>query len=73
MDIQKYKALTNKMFIKVKPITKPLPKVTEKYLDVEEQVERVFQIFKIKYEKKFQFKSTSSKRLSQKNCDRSQK
>lgn len=58
MDIQKYKALTNKKPIKTKPRTRPLPKATERYLEVEEEVERILKILEIKYEKKFQFKST---------------
>ncbi|EPF74994.1 hypothetical protein [Acinetobacter rudis] len=58
MDIQKYKALTNKKPIQTKPRTRPLPKATNRYLDAEEEIERTLQILEIKYEKKFQFKST---------------
>lgn len=58
MDIQKYKALTNKKPIKTKSRTRPLPKATERYLEVEEEIERILKILEIKYEKKFQFKST---------------
>lgn len=58
MDIQKYKALTNKKPIKTKPRTRPLPKATEKYLEAEEEIENALKILEIKYEKKFQFKST---------------
>ncbi|MDQ8954547.1 hypothetical protein RFH42_16475 [Acinetobacter rudis] len=58
MDIQKYKALTNKKPIKTKPRTRPLPKATDRYLEAEEEIENALQILEIKYEKKFQFKST---------------
>lgn len=58
MDIQKYKALTSKKPIKTKPRTRPLPKATDRYLEAEEEIERVLKILEIKYEKKFQFKST---------------
>lgn len=58
MDIQKYKKLTNKAPIKTNPRTRPLPKATERYLEAEEEIERVLKILEIKYEKKFQFKST---------------
>lgn len=58
MDIKKYKNLTNKKPIKTKPRTRPLPKATERYLEAEEEIERVLKILEIKYEKKFQFKST---------------
>lgn len=34
MDIQEYKAVTNKKSIKIKPRIKLLPKVTERYLEV---------------------------------------
>lgn len=43
---------------KKKPRTRPLPKATERYLEAEEEIERTLQILEIKYEKKFQFKST---------------
>ncbi|WP_353172411.1 hypothetical protein [Acinetobacter rudis] len=58
MDIQKYKALTSKKPIKTKPRTRPLPKATDRYLEAEEEIEHTLQILEIKYEKKFQFKST---------------
>lgn len=58
MDIQKYKALTNKKPIQTKLRTRPLPKATDRYLAVEEEIEHTLQILEIKYEKKFQFKST---------------
>ena len=58
MDIDKYKALTNKRPIKTKPRTRPLPKEKEKYLEAEENFEHALNIFGIKYEKQFHFKST---------------
>lgn len=58
MDIDKYKALTKKRPPKAKPRTKPLPKAKEKYLEAEEDFEQALNILEIKYEKKFQFKST---------------
>lgn len=58
MEIDRYKALTDKKPIKTKPRTKPLPKAKEKYLEAEEGFEHALNVFGIKYEKKFQFKST---------------
>lgn len=58
MDIEKYKKLANKLPLKAKPKTKPLPKATQRYLEAEEEIENTLKILEIKYEKKFQFKST---------------
>ena len=58
MDIDKYKALTNKRPIKTKPRTRPLPKAKDAYLEAEENFEHALNIFGIKYEKQFHFKST---------------
>ena len=58
MDIDKYKALTNKKPIKIKPRTRPLPKAKDAYLEAEENFEHALNIFGIKYEKQFHFKST---------------
>ncbi len=44
--------------IKRKPRTKPLPKATQKYLESFENFEHALNLFEIKYEKTFQFKST---------------
>lgn len=63
MDTRKYKALTNKKLLKTKPRTRPLPKATESYIEAEEKIERALQILEIKYEKKFQFKSTKHRRF----------
>ena len=49
---------TKKRPLKTKPRTKPLPKAKEKYLEAEEDFEHALNVFGIKYEKKFQFKST---------------
>lgn len=58
MDIQKYKALTNKKPIKTKPRTRPLPKATQKYLDAFERLKEILDRMEIKYEEYFHFKST---------------
>lgn len=58
MDIEKYKKMTNKAPIKAKSKNRPLPKATQKYLEAEEEIENALKILEIKYEKKFQFKST---------------
>ena len=39
-------------------MNKPLPKAKEKYLEAKEDFEHALNVFGIKYEKKFQFKST---------------
>ena len=58
MNPSKYKQLTKKSEIKRKPRTKSLPKAKEKYLEAEEDFEHSLNVLEIKYEKKFQFKST---------------
>ena len=58
MQINQYKQLTKRAEIKRKPRTRPLPKAKEKYLEAEEDFEQSLKILEIKYEKKFQFKST---------------
>lgn len=63
MDIQKYKALTNKKPIKTKPRTRPLPKATEKYLEAEETLFQELEESLIGYRRKFQFESTRNWRF----------
>ena len=58
MDANDYFWKTKKRPPKTKPRTKPLPKAKEKYLEAEENFEHSLNVFGIKYEKKFQFKST---------------
>ncbi|WP_423854907.1 hypothetical protein [Acinetobacter guillouiae] len=58
MEINQYNSLTKKPPIKSKPRTRPLPKATQKYLEAEEDFEQSLIVLEIKYEKKFQFKST---------------
>lgn len=58
MDIDDYFWKTKKRPIKTKPRNKPLPKAKEKYLEAEEEFENALNVLGIKYEKKFQFKST---------------
>ena len=58
MDVDAYFWKTKKRPPKTRPRTKPLPKAKEKYLEAEENFEHSLNIFGIKYEKKFQFKST---------------
>ncbi|ENV09531.1 hypothetical protein F966_02189 [Acinetobacter higginsii] len=58
MDVDKYFKLTRKRAPKTKPKSRPLPKAKEAYLETFEDLERTLQIFEIKYEKLFQFKST---------------
>lgn len=58
MDIDDYFWKTKKRPIKTKPRNKPLPKAKEKYLEAEEEFENTLNVLGIKYEKKFQFKST---------------
>ena len=43
---------------KTKPKSRPLPKATQKYLEAEEEFTEALDNLEIKYEKKFQFKST---------------
>ncbi|MEG2749944.1 MAG: hypothetical protein RR939_11155, partial [Acinetobacter sp.] len=49
---------TKKRPPKTKPRSKPLPKAKEKYLEAEEKFEHTLDVLGIKYEKRFQFKST---------------
>ncbi|EPF72131.1 hypothetical protein F945_02181 [Acinetobacter rudis CIP 110305] len=63
MDIQKYKALTNKKPIKTKPRTRPLPKATEKYLEAEETLFQELEESLIGHRRKFQFESTRNWRF----------
>jgi len=58
MDADQYKALTKKKPLKKVPRAKPLPKATEKYLEAQEELERILDILEIKFEKCFHFKST---------------
>ena len=58
MDEKDYFWKTKKRPPKNKPRTKPLPKAKEKYLEAEEAFEQSLIVLEIKYEKKFQFKST---------------
>ena len=58
MEISQYISLTKKNSPKTKPRTRPLPKAKEKYLEAEEYFEQALNILEIKYEKRFQFKST---------------
>jgi very-short-patch-repair endonuclease len=58
MDTSKYFKLTRKHAPKIKPKIRPLPKAKQAYLDTFKDMESALQIFKIKYEKLFQFKST---------------
>ena len=58
MDVDSYFWKTKKRPPKTKPRTKPLPKAKEKYLEAEEDFEQSLIVLEIKYEKKFQFKST---------------
>lgn len=43
---------------RTKPKSRPLPKATQKYLEAEEEFTQALDVLEIKYEKKFQFKST---------------
>lgn len=58
MDTAKYFELTRKREYKSKPRNTPLLKAKQAYQDTFEGMERALQIFEIKYEKLFQFKST---------------
>ncbi len=58
MELDAYKILTNKIPPKKKPRTRPLPKAKESYLEAEENFEHSLNVLEIKYEKKFQFKTT---------------
>ena len=58
MDANDYFWKTKKRPPKTKARAKPLPKAKEKYLEAEEDFEQSLIVLEIKYEKKFQFKST---------------
>ncbi|MFI7863074.1 hypothetical protein ACFMJM_18230 [Acinetobacter baumannii] len=58
MDSTEYFWLTRKKEPKTKPKSRPLPKATQKYLEAEEDFTEALDNLEIKYEKKFQFKST---------------
>lgn len=58
MDADSYFWKTKKRPPKTRPRSKPLPKAKEAYLEAEEDFEQSLIILEIKYEKKFQFKST---------------
>lgn len=58
MDIDKYKALTDKKLHKKKPRTKPLPKPSEKYLEAFDRLKEILDRMEIKYEEYFHFKTT---------------
>lgn len=58
MDAIDYFWRTKKRPHKTKSRAKPLPKAKEKYLEAEEDFEHALNVLGIKYEKKFQFKST---------------
>lgn len=58
MDVEKYKALTNKKPYKLKLRTKPLPKASERYLEAFDRLKEILNRMEIKYEEYFHFKST---------------
>lgn len=58
MNADDYFWKTKKRTPKTRPRSKPLPKAKEKYLEAEEDFKQSLLILEIKYEKKFQFKST---------------
>ncbi len=58
MNADDYFWKTKKRPPKTKPRSKPLPKAKEAYLEAEEKFEHALGVLGIKYEKKFQFKST---------------
>ena len=58
MNSDDYFQKTKKRPPKTKPRSKPLPKAKETYLEAEEEFEHALDVLGIKYEKKFQFKST---------------
>lgn len=58
MDDKDYFWLTRKKEPKTKSKSRPLPKATQKYLEAEEEFTQALDNLVIKYEKKFQFKST---------------
>lgn len=58
MEMDKYKALTDKKLYKPKPRTKALPKASEKYLEAFDRLKEILDRMKIKNEEYFHFKST---------------
>ncbi|MDC5083815.1 hypothetical protein NRA12_18620 [Acinetobacter baumannii] len=58
MNEKEYFWLTRKKEPKTKPKSRPLPKATQKYLEAEEDFTQALDVLQIKYEKKFQIKST---------------
>ena len=58
MDVEKYKALTNKKPYKLKLRTKPLPKASERYLEAFDRLKEILDRMEMKYEEYFHFKST---------------
>ena len=58
MNADDYLQKTKKRPPKSKPRSKPLPKAKDAYLEAEEEFEHALVVLGIKYEKKFQFKST---------------
>ncbi|MDQ9023286.1 hypothetical protein RFI02_19505 [Acinetobacter sichuanensis] len=58
METSEYTALTKKQPLKPKSKTRPLPKAKEAYIEAEENFEHALNVFEIKYQKKFQIKST---------------
>jgi len=57
-DPSQYKKLTKKSEIKTKPRSRPLLKAKKAYIEALEDFEQPLNVFKIKYEKLFQFEST---------------
>ncbi|OTG88913.1 hypothetical protein [Acinetobacter sp. ANC 3813] len=58
MNADDYFWQTKKRPLKTKSRSKPLPKAKERYLEAEEDFEQALIVLEIKYEKKFQFKTT---------------
>lgn len=58
MNPSQYTQLTKKSEIKRKSKIRALPKAKEAYLEAEEYFEQALNVFEIKYQKKFQIKST---------------
>ncbi|MGN5765120.1 hypothetical protein ACNQO6_12320, partial [Acinetobacter calcoaceticus] len=58
MEAERYFKFTRKFLPKTKPKSRPLPKAKQAYLDTFKDLKRALQIFDIKYEELFQFKST---------------
>ena len=58
MELDAYKTLTNKLPLKKKLRTRPLPKAGEKYLEAFDRLKEILDRMEIKYEEYFHFKST---------------